>query len=402
MKLDKVILSMAVGQVFTWAGLYYVFPALLLRWEQDLGWSRSELTTAITLAVLVSALTAWPAGRLIDQGRGPQLMAGGTLLGCAALFACSFVQHYWQFVVLWGLIGVSLAGCLYEPCFAVVTRARGRQAKRAIIFITLVAGFAGAVSFTSTHLLAEAFGWRMTLRIEALAVAVLGSPILWVSAHRLEAQAVKAHRPEVAVENDPRQWGWIGHPVFWLLGVGFALLAIVHGVTLHHLLPMLHERRVPAETAVLMASLIGPMQVVGRLGMVAVERYVAHHHIAIATFVLMGLSILVLLEAGDLPARLLGFVLLFGGSYGMVSIIRPVITRDLLGQTAFGTKSGGLALLYLCGSASAPFVGSLLWEIGGYRLVLHLLTGLAGIGLVLYVAADRIVAHTNAEGADPQ
>ena len=58
MRKDRAIVLMAIGQIITWAGLYYVFPALLLRWEQDLGWSKAELTAAITLAVFVSALTA--------------------------------------------------------------------------------------------------------------------------------------------------------------------------------------------------------------------------------------------------------------------------------------------------------------------------------------------------------
>jgi hypothetical protein len=75
----------------------------------------------------------------------------------------------------------------------------------------------------------------------------------------------------------------------------------------------------------------------------------------------------------------------------VVSIIRPVIARNLLGERLFGSKSGALALIYLVGSASAPFLGALVWSRGGYNLVLPGLVGLAGIGLVLYMLAHRIV-----------
>lgn len=391
MNKNRAILLMAVGQVFTWAGLYYVFPALLLRWEQDLGWSKAELTAAITLAVFVSALVAPIAGRIIDRGHGAILMTGSTLLGAAALFACSFITLSWQFLVLWAIIGMSLAGCLYEPCFAIVTRARGAGAKQAIILITLIAGFAGSVSFPTAHSLAEAFGWRTTLRLFALAVALLGAPIVWTGARLLEstqtaspAHAAGGHEPATRI---------LGSPVFWLLGLGFAFLAVLHGVTLHHLLSILDERGVHPEVAVLAASFIGPMQVAGRLVMVAVERHVSNHGIAASTFVLMGLAVLLLINAGAAPTLLVIFVILFGGSYGIVSIIRPVIARDLLGQSGFGAKSGGLALLYLCGSASAPFLGAIIWEIGGYDLVLPLLTGLALCGLSLYLAANRFASR---------
>ncbi len=379
---------MAAGQILTWAGLYYVFPALLLRWEQDLGWSKSGLTAAITLAVFLSALAAPLAGRLIDRGLGPHWMAGCTLVGSAALFACSFIQQGWQFLALWAVIGICLSGTLYEPCFAMVTRARGAGAKQGIILITLIAGFAGAISFPSAHTLAEAFGWRDTLRVFAVVVALLAAPLIWHAARLLEADADATAR---ATAEDPRPaGGYLANPVFWFLGVGFALLAVVHGVTLHHLLSILDERRVHAEVAVLAASFIGPMQVAGRLVMVAVEKHVSHHGIAASTFIFMGLSIMLLIAAGGAPTLLVLFVILFGGSYGVVSIIRPVIARDLLGQSGFGAKSGALALLYLCGTASAPFVGALLWEIGGYGLVLPLLVGFAASGLGLYLSANRL------------
>ena len=67
---DRAILFLAVGQTLVWAGLYYLFPALLLRWEQSLGWSKADLTAAITLAIFVSALAAPLAGRLIDASAG--------------------------------------------------------------------------------------------------------------------------------------------------------------------------------------------------------------------------------------------------------------------------------------------------------------------------------------------
>ena len=177
--------------------------------------------------------------------------------------------------------------------------------------------------------------------------------------------------------------------VFWFLAIGFSLAAILHGVTIHHLLPILDERGIHDEVAVTAIAFIGPMQVTGRLAMMAAERHISNHGIAISCFVLMGIAILVLFGAGTTPAMLVAFVILFGGSYGMVSIVRPVIARDLLGEAQFGAKSGALALIYLAGSASAPYLGSLLWSKGGYDLVLLLLIILAACGLALYLGANR-------------
>jgi hypothetical protein len=59
------------------------------------------------------------------------------------------------------------------------------------------------------------------------------------------------------------------------------------------------------------------------------------------------------------------------------------------GERQFGAKSGALALVFLAGSGSAPFIGSLVWSWGGYELVLPGLSLLALTGLVLYLVAQK-------------
>ena len=388
MRKDPAIILLALGQILVWAGLYYVFPALLLQWEQSLKWSKAELTAAITLAVFMSAFTSPYAGRLIDVGKGPILMAASSCLGGVCLLGVSIITSPWQFYLAWALIGVALAGCLYEPCFALVTRCRGARAKQAIILITLIAGFAGSISFPLAHTLAEAWGWRVALRVFAGVVIIGATPLLWIGANLLEKHGTQSTSPS------PRHrflhQPFISSAVFWLLGISFSLVALLHGVTLHHLLPILADREIHQDVAVVAAAFIGPMQVAGRLAMMAAERFVSNQAITVSCFLVMGCSVLLLIGAGTTPALLVGFVILFGGGYGVVSIIRPVIARDILGQENFGAKSGALALLYLLGTASAPYLGSLVWNIGGYELVLPGLLILAISGLGLYLLANKL------------
>ena len=47
----RAILLLAIGETLAWAAIFYSFPAMLLRWEADLGWSKAELTGAVTLGV---------------------------------------------------------------------------------------------------------------------------------------------------------------------------------------------------------------------------------------------------------------------------------------------------------------------------------------------------------------
>jgi hypothetical protein len=392
---DRPILLLAIAQTLTWACIYYSFPALLLYWESSLGWSRADLTGAITLALFMSAFCSPLYGRLIDMGKGALMMTCSALLGGLCMMGLSLVNELWQFYLLWAVLGVCMAGSLYEPCFALITRARGADAKRSIIFVTLVAGFAGTISFPVAHSLVQAFGWRSAVMAFGLTAIVVVAPLMWFGANAVEKAGAHRHLDNPQAITTERSF--LSSPVFWYLAIGFALIAVVQGVTLHHLLPILAEREMHPDVAVMAISFIGPMQVAGRLTMIAAERRVSIHGIAIACFVLIGLSIILLIFAGVSPALLIGFVILFGGAYGVVSIIRPVIARNLLGERQFGAKSGALALIYLIGSASAPFMGALVWGRGGYHLVLPGLIVLSGFGLVLYVLAHRNVGKKQRE-----
>ncbi len=392
---DRPILFLAIAQTLIWACIYYSFPALLLHWEASLGWSRADLTGAVTLAIFMSASCSPLYGRLIDAGKGAQMMTAASVLGGLCMMCLALVTELWQFYALWAVLGVCMAGSLYEPCFALITRARGAEAKRSIIFVTLVAGFAGTVSFPVAHGLVQAFGWRSAVLCFGLTAILVVAPLMWLGASAVEKAGAHRHidNPQLTLA----ERSFLYSPVFWYLAIGFGLVAVVQGVTLHHLLPILSERDMHPDVAVMAISFIGPMQVAGRLTMIAAERRVSIHGIAIACFVLIGLSIVMLISAGLTPGLLIAFVILFGGAYGVVSIIRPVIARNLLGERQFGAKSGGLAMIYLAGSASAPFLGALVWSRGGYSLVLSGLIGLALIGLVLYVLAHRLVEKKQRE-----
>ncbi|MBT5515347.1 MAG: MFS transporter, partial [Rhodospirillaceae bacterium] len=78
-KFKRIVWPLAIGQMLTWAGLFYLFPSLLGAWESDLGWSKTELAGALTTALLISAVTAPFVGREIDQDHAHVLFPTSTL-----------------------------------------------------------------------------------------------------------------------------------------------------------------------------------------------------------------------------------------------------------------------------------------------------------------------------------
>ena len=384
-RFHSIVWPLAIAETIVWAAMYYAFPALLPTWERELGWSKTELSFAFTLSLVVSASLVPVAGRLIDRGYARAIFTGGTVLGAVLLALLSVVTELWQFFCIWIGLGVAMSGTLYEACFAVLVRSTGALARRAITIVSIVAGLAGTVAFPSAHLLAGAFGWRGAVLTFAAVVGVVAAPLVWSACRRAEVQAI-AHAPEPSASAG-QALAVTRSPVFWLLAIAIFLAALDHGMLISHVLPILDDRGIDTGLAVLAASLVGPMQVAGRLVLMATDRFASTVVASTGCFAMMAMAGICLLGAGAAPALLVGFVVLQGAGIGVASVMRPVVTAELLGRRNFGVVSGLVGLMHMGGYALGPSVSAMVWAWGGYDRVVLLAAGAAVVAMVLLLAA---------------
>ena len=78
----------------------YSFPAFLPIWETQLGFSKTSLTGAYTLSLIVAAIFAPFVGRFIDKGSGSLVFSFGTILAFSCLFSLSKATEIWHFYFL--------------------------------------------------------------------------------------------------------------------------------------------------------------------------------------------------------------------------------------------------------------------------------------------------------------
>ena len=384
----RIVWPLAIAQIILWAALYYIFPALLLEWERDLGWSKTELSGAFTLALLMAAFMAPVVGRIIDRGFGRRVLAASALLGALLLVLLSGVTARWQFYAVWVALGAAMAGGLYEAYFAFLTRVMGAMTKQAITLVSLVGGFAGTLAFPGIHALVAIIGWRGAVLAFAGLVICIALPLIWfgcgVTVENGETSGMSAKQPSPAPVHLWRK------ARYWLLAVAYIAIALDHGVLLTHLLPLLDERGVHSQAAVLAAAMIGPMQVAGRLAVIAAGQRVSSVGILTACYLAMAVAAIALLGAAAVPVLLVGFILFQGAGYGITSIMRPVVTAEMLGRQNFGVISGFLALPFLSAAAAAPTIAALIWGVGGYDLVIWFALGASVLGLLALLTAAAL------------
>jgi MFS family permease len=377
---------LAVTQVTSWGSLYYAFAVVVPGIQRDLGIGPELAFGAFSWSLLVAGLVATPVGVLLDRFGGRYVMATGSLLGALGLAwlgcACGPLSYYGA----WSLIGLAMALTLYEAAFATINRELTSGARRAISTVALFGGFASTLFWPLTARLDAAIGWRATYLWFALAHAVVCFPLhLWLrrdmSSSGLPAAAGmrRGHTLAQAVR----------HPVFWKLALAFSANTFIFSAMAAHLIPLLRQFGL-GSTAVMLAALIGPMQVAGRLCEMAFARTASPQAVGKVTFAALPIALLVLYLGGTQAWVAAAFCILYGLSNGVLTIVRGTLPQALFGREHYGAIAGALAAPSLLTKAAGPLLAAMLLHASGSPSVLLLaMLAISVVSFAFYRAAVR-------------
>lgn len=375
--------TLALTQALGYACFFYVFAALILYWQRETGLSDAVLAAGPLLATFVSAVVAPGIGRAVDRGRAVGMMAAGPAIGAMALILLALSEGKFGWFLAWAGLGMAQALCLYDVCFGLLIRRYGTQARGAITRVTLVAGLASTLAFPAGAMLAEGWGWRSAIWVAVGVVLCVMLPLqVWAARVLLrgtEAAVVARDVPRLRWAEVLRMPGFLGLAAF------FSLVNLNHWMLVNHIRPMLEALQVPDGTAILAASVIGPAQVLGRLILAALGPRAGTGAASWATVGALVLAPLGLLGALGWSGAAVGFAACQGIAMGVVTILRPVLVAETLGQERYGAVAGMMAIPGLASMAVAPLIGTGLEAIGGVWLMI-------GVGFALALAAAGALA----------
>jgi MFS family permease len=382
---NTILWVLSLGQLITWGLVYYTFPLFVVPMEKELGWSRDQLYGALSAGLLVAGLCSIPVGAWIDRGHGRLLMTGGSVLAAILLFAWSQIHTLPMLYVVWIGLGACQSVTLYEPAFAVITRVYGPRYKQGILLMTFLGGLASTFGIPFAQLLIERTDWRSTL--EVMAVIILGVAFfihwLFVPGPKEEAVPIGDSKPASATDGKPKKSplaAAIRVPAFWGLVVAFAGYGLAFSAMSFHLIPMLVERGVQMGVVMAIIALIGPMQVVGRVLLMAGQRHVTTIQLGAGIYFAFPITMAMLAMGISDVYGLILFAILYGVANGLLTILRGMAVPEFIGPEGYGVVSGALTMPTNVMRAAGPLAAAFFWSwTGNYTAVLW---GLAAIMLV--------------------
>jgi hypothetical protein len=377
----RALLTLGIGQCVNWGVLYYAFAVLVLPLARELDVAAWVVTSAFSLALLMSALLAPAIGRWADRDWGPWLMQVGGFTAAVLLVAWIFVPGVLALYVVWTSLGVCMALTLYEPAFVLVGRAHRDPAARlrALAAVTIVGGLASTVFLPLTGLSVAAFEWRGTVLMlaAALAAATWATRVV-VFRHMLPVPSPPAveHSSGIAPDRGTSSQR------FLIITSIFALASLAAAAFTTNLIPALGERGVSPATAALTGGLIGVMQLPGRALLMNGVLGGSPAQLLALSLGLQSAGLVAVAWGPSLPA-IAGGTMLFALGSGLMTLLRPHAIQTLYGSGGLGYLNGRIARSQQLARAAGPMATAWLATQVGYAAVLTLLAGLFAAAVLI-------------------
>ena len=367
--------ALGIAQIVSWGSLYYPIAVLAAAIRDDLGIGEVAVFGSFTVGLFVSGFAAPAVGRLIDARGGRIVLASGSACAAVALAVLALAQGTLTLMAGFALAGLAMAGCLYDPAFATLHRISGPAYRKAVTVLTLYGGFASTVFWPLSQFLQEAAGWRTTFGVFAALNLVVCLPVHLLVLPRSRIAPVHADPPQ------PETTERAHHPaVFAWLATALALGAFLASALSAHVIGLLTSSGLSARDAVLASSLVGAMQVAGRVVEFTFSRHVRPLTVGTLAFVLLALSLALLTQVRGIWIAAMVFAAVYGWSNGVMTIVRGTVPAELLGHTGFGALLGRLAQPQFIARAIAPLALTLVFAVDPTRRIS--LYALAAIGVV--------------------
>lgn len=386
------------------AGFRAAPSVLMVPITDEFGWSRSVLSAAVGINLLLFGLTAPFAAALMDRF-GIRTVTSVALTVVALGSALSvFVTSPWQILLTWGLL-IGLGTGSMALVFAAMVTDRWFTRRRGLVSGILTAGSAtGQLIFLPVvAVLAENSGWRTaSLVVAAGALVVVPFVLLFLrdspaEVGELPYGATEAPTPVVVTGNPAvraltalRDASSVR--TFWALMVGFAICgATTNGLVGVHFIPSAHDHGMPQTTAAGLLAVVGIFDIVGTIGSGWLTDRVDPRVLLGAYYAFRGVALLFLpaLLSDALHPSIVVFIVIYGLDW--VATVPPTIA---LCREVFGTQGplvfGWVFASHQVGAGIASVVAGMVRDATGeYTAAWFGAAGLCVVAAVLSVGIAR-------------
>jgi MFS family permease len=367
----------AIGSIFS-------LPVFLQPMSAGTGWSRADISLAMTLNFIAMGIASFGWGAVTDRfGPRAALLPGSALLGLGLVLA-SRASSVEQFQIAYGVLVGAGGGAIFAPLMATVTGWFDRHRSLAVSLVSAGMGIAPMTVAPIAAILVSKYDWRFA----QLSIGVAAWALLLPTAFLVRRAPATSHdRGQRRIAEPPqvtvRQA--LTSPQFAVLAGTYFLTCTTHSGPLFHTVSYAISCGLPVVAAVSIYSVEGLSGLAGRIafGLLG-DRYGAKR-VFVFGLVQQAVAAGAYMFARE-QAEFYAVAIVFGFAYAGVMPLYAVLIRENFPLPIIGTVIGAANLASCLGMALGPVAGGLIFDTyGSYRwlYVGSLATGLAAAAVML-------------------
>lgn len=377
----------------------------------EFGWARGSFSLMLFVHMAIFALMLPVVGRYYDRYGAKWVVITSSLCLTLGYLGITAVQSLWLFLVLYGLFAaIGFGGCSITLFGAVASKWFQRHRGMAVS-LAMCGGPVGQFVMVppATHVI-HTYGWRwvfIALALFVLAVSLgVATTLLKPAPHNADlpggAGTDQKSAPGSAPADDQKSKGDLSlvqamrTPSFWFFTILMAVCGGGDYLVITHLVPMVTDAGIPAQTAGSMMAWFGLMGMAGLMITGPVSDRFGNKLPTVATFVLRAaIFTLVLFHQNTISFYV--FALMFGFTMFITAPITTTLLARLYGLSNIGLISGFVTTIHHLGGGLWIWLGGAAFDrFGSYDMIFCVYAGFAVIALlcgILIKEEKQVVAN---------
>ena len=370
------VCAATVFVAFVTTGARSSFGIFIIPLEEEFGWSRFMLSSAVGTGFLVNGLTQPFVGRLFDQFSGRTVIMVGLIIAGLATASLSLTFNYlFLFFVFGILLSTAMSGASVTNTMALLAKWFHRRRSTVLGINVAGASLGGLTLVPFGMFLLQATSWRVTWAALGLIILALALPMVYFfirndpadmglqpdgdTEEATSANKLESKRGPIEVEKwseSFRSWP------MWQISMAYTVCGITTGMISAHFVPYAIGQGLSGTLAALAFGVMMALNVVGGLGAGFLGDRFGRKNLLAAVYVLRGIAfIFLLLFPGATGVWI--FALLAGFSWIASVPLTTSLTADVYGLRALATISGISFLCHQVGSFVSILAAGLLFDI---------------------------------------
>ena len=379
-----IVLGLAFLTMLVAYSLRYNFSVFYVAILEYFGWGRGATAAALSINLVVYALSSPIVGNLVDRlGIRRMIPVGAILLGLA-LAACSRITAIWQFYLLIAVTAFGSCAMGFVPHMPMI--ANWFSKRRGLAVGILNAGIVSAAMIApAIQYLISTLGWQGAFLVLAGISAVIVAPLAAIfQRQRPEDKGLmvdgtieenttnkKAALDELVVDKEWASQDWtLARAVkthrFWWLILMCAFLGLYCYTFMSHQVAYLTDVGYPKTFAAGIVAIFSALAVVGSMCTFISDRLGREVTFTIGSMTtLIGVIVLMLIQSTLYPWMPYLYTIMFGFGFGISTALMAVVSADLFHGEHFGAINGIAMSCFVGGGAIGPWFAGHIFDITG-------------------------------------